>query len=182
MKRIQTILLTAALLLTAGTVRITAQTQKGYVKTRGYLDRNGTVVKGTRLSGATVIVKGRSTVLSGKDGGFSVAIPGTSYYLQSVHKQGYVLTDPEMLLKQYAYSSDPLVIVLETPEKQLRYKLDAMTRISATLQEQLTKSYAEIQTLKEQNKLSQEEYQQRMQEVILMQGNNQQLVTEMAEF
>ena len=149
MKRIQAILLTAALLLTAGTVSITAQTQKGYVRTRGYLDQNGTVVKGTRLSGATVIVKGRNAVLSGKDGGFSVAILGTSYYLQSVYKQGFVLTDPEILLKPYVHSSEPLVIVLETPEKQLQYKLDAMTKISATLQDQLTKSYATGSTDKE---------------------------------
>jgi len=47
-----------------------AQTQQGYVKTKGRLANNGTVIQGTRLSGAMVTVKGRNAVLSGSNGTF----------------------------------------------------------------------------------------------------------------
>ena len=41
-----------------------AQTQQGYVKTKGRLGSNGSLVKGTRISGATITVKGQNAVLS----------------------------------------------------------------------------------------------------------------------
>lgn len=94
-----------------------AQTQQGYVKTKGRLGNNGTVIKGTRLTGAMVTVKGRNTVLSGNDGNFSLSIPGNTYYLQNVQKQGYVVTDPDILSRQYSYSKNPLVLVLEKQER-----------------------------------------------------------------
>ena len=69
-----------------------AQTQQGYVKTRGCLDSNGTVVAGTRLTGATITVKGSNPVISGNKGTFSIVIPNNVFYLQDIQKQGYVLT------------------------------------------------------------------------------------------
>ena len=98
------------LLLTS--VLMSAQTQQGYVKTKGRLGSNGSVMKGSRLSGATVIVKGRNAVVSGSNGSFTLAIPGNNYYLQDVQKTGYVLTDPDVLSKQYVQSKNPLVLVM----------------------------------------------------------------------
>ena len=74
-----------------------AQTQQGYVKTKGRLGSNGAVVKGSRLSGAVITVKGGNAVVSSRNGTFSLSIPNNSYFLQSVQKQGYVLTDPDVL-------------------------------------------------------------------------------------
>ena len=78
------------------------QTQQGYVKTKGRLGSNGSLVKGTRLSGATVTVKGQNAVLSGSNGTFTLAIPSTNFYLQNVQKQGYVITDPDALSRLMA--------------------------------------------------------------------------------
>lgn len=113
------------LLLVLITISLNAQTQQGYVKTKGRLASNGTVISGTRIPGATIQVKGRTDVLSQSNGTFSFPIPSQNFYLQSVQKQGYVLTDPDMLSKQYTYSNNPLVLVLETPSQQADDKLAA---------------------------------------------------------
>lgn len=158
-----------------------AQTQKGYVKTKGRLDSNGNVIKGVRLAGASVIVKGCNTVISNSNGLFTLAINDNCFYLQEVRKQGYVLTDPDVLSKQYSYSKNPLVIVMESPTQQFEDKLEAMDKIRTTLQNQLNRSRAEIKALKEQNKLTQEEYDRKLQELVDMQQTNENLVNDMAE-
>ena len=41
-----------------------AQTQQGYVKTRGRMNANGTVVSGTRLTGATITSNAVTTAVN----------------------------------------------------------------------------------------------------------------------
>ena len=163
------------------TVVLFGQTQQGYVKTKGRLGNNGTLIAGTRLSGATITVRGGNAVTSGNNGAFSLSVPNSSYFLQNVQKQGYVLTDPDVLSKQYAYSKNPLVLVLETPDEQLEDKLETMEKIRATLQSQLAKSRAQIKSLKEQNKITSEEYQKKLQDLVKVQESNENLISEMAE-
>ena len=158
-----------------------AQTQQGYVKTKGRLGNNGTVIAGTRLQGATVTVKGSNAVVSGNNGTFSLAIPTSNYYLQNVQKQGYVLTDPDVLSKQYALSKNPLVLVLEIPSQQTDDKLAAERKIRRTLQRQLQEKEDEIETLKEQQKISEEEYRKQLQEIYAQQESNEKLISEMAD-
>jgi len=158
-----------------------AQTQQGYVKTKGRLSSNGTVISGTRITGATVTVQGSNAVVSGNNGTFSLAIPSKNYYLQNVQKQGYVLTDPDVLSKQYAYSKNPLVLVLETQDQQANDKIAAERRIRRTLQRQLQEKEDEIESLKEQKKLSDEEYRKQLQEVYAQQKNNERLISDMAD-
>ena len=113
MKRI--LWLSISLLLALGAA---AQTQQGYVKTKGRRGSDGAVVPGQRISGATVQVKGRSAMVTQANGVFSFPIPANKFYIQSVKKQGYVITDPELLTRQYVYSTNPLILVLETPEQK----------------------------------------------------------------
>ena len=173
-------------LLTLGTFIIApliaaAQTQHGYVKTKGRLATNGTVIAGTPLSGTTIIVKGGNAVVSDEMGTFTLAIPGSSYYLQDVQKQGYVLTDPDVLSKRYAYSKNPLVLVLETPSQRADDKLAVERQIRRTLQRQLQEKEDEIESLKAQQKLSDEEYRKSLQEIFDRQENNEKLISEMAD-
>jgi hypothetical protein len=158
-----------------------AQTQKGIVKTKGRLGANSTVIAGTRLSGATVTVRGGNSVVSGSNGAFSLTIPSNSYYLQNVQKPGYVLTDPDVLSKQYAYSKNPLTLVMETPSQQTDDKLAAEKKIRRTLQRQLQEKEDEIELLKEQHKVSEEEYRKQLQELYAQQESNEKLINEMAE-
>lgn len=163
------------------TISLDAQTQYGYVKTKGRLASNGVVVAGKKISGVTIQVKGRSAVLSQSNGTFSFPIPAQNYYLQSVQKQGFVMTDPDMLSRQYAYSKNPLVLVLETKEQQTDDKLAAERKIRKTLQRQLQEKEDEIESLKKQQKLSEEEYRKQLQEMYAQQESNEKLISEMAD-
>ena len=163
------------------TMSMYAQTQSGYVKTRGRLNVDGTVEAGVRLPAASVTVRGRNTVTSGKDGSFRVPLNAQDYYLESVRKQGYVLSDPDVLSHRYAYSKNPLVLVMETPSQQADDKLAAERKIRRTLQRQLQSKEDEIEKLKEEKRISDEEYRSRLQEVYSQQEENEQLIGEMAE-
>lgn len=159
-----------------------AQTQHGYVKTKGRAGNNNAVIAGTGIPGATVQVRGRSAVLSQSNGTFSFPVPSQSFYLQSVQKQGYVLIDPDVLSRQYVYSKNPLVIVLETKEQLADDKLTSERKIRRTLERQLQEREDEIESLKKQNKLSEEEYRKRLQEIYAQQESNEKLIREMADY
>ena len=160
---------------------VEGQTQHGYVKTKGRLDSNGKIIAGQRLSGVTVQVKGHNALVSGSNGTFSFPIPEKKFFIHSVKKRGYALVDPEATAKQYSYTSTPLVLVMETPSQQMEDKLANERKIRRTLQRQLVAKEDEIEALKEQNKITQEEYQNTLQKLYSEQKSNEKLIAEMAE-
>ena len=155
-----------------------AQTQNGVVKTRGKMV-NGKLVPGTLLQGATVHVEGRQAVVA-KDGKFSFPVKDGRYTLQSVSKQGYSLVDADAC-RQYNYSANPLQIVMEEPEQQQRDKLAAERRIRRQLQDQLREKEDEIEALREQNRLTDEQYRNQLQKLYSEQQSNEKLISEMAK-
>lgn len=180
MKRIYALLLAAAILLTAGTLDSTAQTQKGVVKTKGRMV-NGQLLPGTKLGGAVIAVRGRSSVLSQGNGSFSFPVSGQTFMLDSVRKKGYQLVDAEATPKSYAVSKNPLYVLMETPEQQMQDKLNAERKIRRTLQRQLQEREDEIEALKEQQKLSDAEYRQQLQQLYAQQESNENLISQMAD-
>lgn len=134
-----------------------AQMQQGYVKTRGRLV-NGSVVAGQRLSGVTVQVKGRNAVVSKANGTFSFPVPANRFVVQSVKKQGYVLVDPEVTARQYSYSSNPLILVMETPKKLNEDKLAVERNLYKNLEDEYKSKNVELKSLLDQNKIAIEEY------------------------
>lgn len=162
-------------------VMLTAQTQKGYVKTKGRMV-NGKLVPGQGLKGATVSIKGRTAVLvNADDGAFSFPVTESMFRVDSVRKKGYQLVDMDAIGKSYKPSPNPLYIVMETPEQQLQDKLNAERKIRRNLQKQLQDKEDEIETLKEENKISLEEYQKSLQKLYQDQENNEQLIADMAK-
>ena len=158
-----------------------AQTQQGYVKTKGRMV-SGKLVPGQGLKGATVSVQGRTPVLvNADDGAFSFPVPVTQFRLDSVNKKGYQLVDAELCPKTYERSSNPLYIVMETPEQQLQDKLNAERKIRRNLQKQLQAKEDEIEALMEENKISMEEYQKSLQQLYAEQEDNEQLISSMAK-
>ena len=176
MKKLPCLCLCLCLVLCAS-----AQTQQGIVKTKG---RRATSVsaaqKGAGLSGATIQLKDRK-VVSGSGGAFSFPVRSGRYVIQSVKKQGYVLVDPDVLTKQYSYSTNPLTLVLETPTQQADDKLEAEHNLRVTLQRQLTQREEEIRQLKRDNQITHEQYQQAMRDLYALQQSNERLIAEMAE-
>ena len=168
-------------LLFVGILVASAQTQRGYVKTRGRLQSNGTTIPGTRLSGATVTLKGNNSVTSGAYGGFSFAVSNKSFCIINVRKNGYQIYDRDLLGKIHSYSSNYLPIVMDTPDNVLADKLASERKIRRTLQRQLTEKEDEIEALKEQHKITEEQYQKQLQALYKSQENNEKLISEMAE-
>ena len=168
-------------LLFVGISVASAQTQRGYVKTRGRLQSNGTTIPGTRLSGATVTLKGNNSVTSGANGGFSFAVSNKSFCIINVRKNGYQIYDRDLLGKTHSYSSNYLPIVMDTPDNVLADKLASERKIRRTLQRQLTEKEDEIEALKEQHKITEEQYQKQLQALYKSQENNEKLISEMAE-
>ena len=159
---------------------LSAQTQQGYVKTKGRMV-NGMLVPGQGLKGATVSIKGRTAVLVNDDNGaFSFPVTKAQYRLDSVRKKGYQLVDMEACPRSYKYSSNPLYIVMETPDQQLQDKLTAERKIRRNLQKQLQEREDEIESMKEQQKISDEEYRQALQKLYQDQESNEQLISDMA--
>lgn len=159
-----------------------AQTQQGIVKTRGRMV-NGQLVEGERLAGATITLNFGNPHVSGSEGAFSFSVPAAkTYSLVSVTKQGYTLADPEYTRRSFTYSAqNPFYVVLED-ESQRQADINAATRkIRRTLLARLEKFEEEIETLKEQNKLTEQEYQERLQQLYDNQSNSEKLIKEMAE-
>ena len=151
-------------LFIAASLFVTAQTsQSGYVKTKGRMDSNGKLIPGTRISGAAITLTGGHSTVSGADGSFTLTIPDKKYYLKNVQKKDYVLADPEMLSKQYHFSANPLVITMETPAQQLKDQVEAQKKIEATLRQQLQQREKELEELKNSNKITEDEYYQKLQ-------------------
>ena len=167
--------------LLASVFAVFAQTQHGYVKTRGRMNANGTVVSGTRLTGATITFKGRGSVTSGTDGVFTFAVPNKTFCIISVQKNGYQLYDNDLLGRNYNCSSNDLLVVMDTPDNVLADRLESEKKIRRTLRRQLQEKEDEIEVLKEQQKITEEQYRKQLQELYATQENNEKLISEMAE-
>ena len=139
-------------------IMLSAQTQQGYVKTKGRLANDGSVIAGTRIPNATIQVKDRTPVVSQANGTFSFPIPAKNFYLTNVQKQGYVLTDPEVLSKQYVYSTNDLIIVMEDLAQMEADRRAIERKIGGKLYAQLLRQSEELDDLREQNKITEEKY------------------------
>ena len=158
-----------------------AQTQTGYVKTKGRQGANGKVIAGTRIAEATIQAKGSNAVRSNKNGVFSIPIPSSKYHLQSVKKNGYTLLDPDILLKVYFHSSNPLIIVMVSPEQKADDKLTTERQLRRTLEQRLHTKEEALELLKQQNKVTQEEYRKTLEALYKEQDKNGRLISDMAE-
>ena len=158
-----------------------AQKQHGYVKTRGRLRANGTAVPGTRLSGATITFRGNNSAVSGKNGAFAFAVANNTYCITNVRKNGYQLYDSDLLGRNYRYASNDLLVVMDLPENVLADRLESEKKIRRTLRRQLQDKEDEIETLKEQNKITEEQYLKQLEELYAAQEKNEKLIKEMAE-
>ena len=156
-------------------------TQTGYVKTKGRLDSKGNLIPGARISGVAIQLTGGHSTVADANGDFTLTAPDKKFYLSDVQKQGYVLTDPDMLKKQYVCTANPLVISMETPSQQQDEKLAAERKLRRTLQQQLQKREQEMDSLREQNRITEEEYRAALQQIYDEQDNSSRLVKAMAE-
>lgn len=162
-------------------IELSSQIQHGFVKTRGRLSNTGALIPGTGLSDVIIQIKGRTTIVSRNDGTFSFPIPDKKYYIQSVKKAGYVLTDADIISRNYSFSNNPHIIVLDIPTQKAKDKSDAELKIRRTLQRELRKKEDEIEQLKIQLKITEDEYMERLHNLYEQQKKNEASISSMAE-
>lgn len=177
----RSIRLSLTILISLSILSVLGQTQRGYVKTKGRVV-NGVHVPGQGLPGATVsIYGGRNVAVQKQDGSFSFPVPSKTFLVVSVKKKGYELVDADVTLKSYQCSSNPFYLVMETPEQQMEDLLEAEEKITKTLRQQLQISRQEIQRLREDNKITEEDYCQKIAELMEKQKNSKDLIADMAK-
>ena len=159
----------------------TAQVQQGYVKTRGRLGSDGTVIPGEGIENVTVKVKDEGTVISDNSGCFEIALRNEKYYLENVTKKGYHLVDADILSKQYTRSVDTFKIVLTTPEQQLEDELASERKLRRTLTRQLHQREDEIEELYETSKIIKAERDSALRKLYADHADNEKLIKDMVE-
>lgn len=173
--KISLLLLTLLLFI----IPIKAQVQHGYVKTKGRIDNLGNTIAGKRLPGTTIKVDGHY-IVSHESGNFSFPVSKNMFKVLNIRKNNYILYDRDQL-RTYSYSSNPLIFVLEKPEDHNEDKLIAQQKINRTLRKQLAQRENEIERLKEEGRISRQEYQRLYNELYNDDRKNQQIVEAMAE-
>lgn len=159
------------------TIALSAQTQRGFVKTKGRMV-NGKHVSGKGLPGASVTIQGGNIVgVKNTDGSFSFVVPAQAFLISAVRKNGYQLVDEDVVTRPFKYSANPIYLVMETPEQQIQDKLDAESKLRRTLQHQLQKREDEIKAMT----VSLQEKQRLLQELYQTQQSNEKLIAEMAK-
>lgn len=158
-----------------------AQKQTGYVKTPGRLGPKGELIAGQRIAGATLYFTDITSVGSRSDGTFTFAVPGKSFVLTRVQKNGYEPVDRDILGKTRSRSSEPFIVVVDRPDDLLAQRLTNERRLRRTLNDQLRAREDEIEALKEQQRITEDDYHKRLQELYASQENNEKLIADMAE-
>ncbi len=143
-----------------------AQTQQGFVRTLGRPDK-----KGEALSNVMVRAKGEHNyVKSNDDGTFSMPLPGKrngeAYSLQQVQKTGYELNEVDFVGRQLAFSDKvPLTIVMVSIE-ELQADKQRIEDYAYRIAEKNYKAKAELlEKQREENKITIEQYQERIQDL-----------------
>lgn len=155
--------------------------QYGCVKTRGRMV-NGQHITGKGLPGTVVDIQGRSNIgVKNSNGAFSFPIVGKQFYVKSVTKKDYVLLDADAVAKTYTHTEDTIFFVMETPEQILQDRIEAERKLRKTLNAKIQARDAEIERLRLENKISQQEYQAALQKLYAEQSENDKLISEMAE-
>ena len=155
--------------------------QQGCVKTRGRMV-NGKHVPGQGLLGSIVSIKDRTAIgVNNSNGTFSFPVTDNQFRVDSVKKKDYVLLDADAASKTYTHTADTLFFVMETPERILQDKLATERRLRRSLQAKLQAREEELDSLIALQKISQEEYQQSLQNLYAEQSENDKLISDMAE-
>lgn len=141
-----------------------SQTQQGYVRTLGRPNK-----KGEALSNVTIRAKGEHNfVNSDDDGTFSIVLPGKkngeAYSLQQVQKKGYELNETDFIGRQLAFSDKvPLTIVMVSIAQLQADKQRIENNAFKTAENNYNAKVREFDKLKEENRITIEQYQQEIQ-------------------
>ena len=177
MRRIFSILALLCVLMTAN-----AQTQQVHIKTRGRLNADGTVQKGSDIPNATLSLGNGSSHVSDGRGALSFNVgENKTYIIKDIRKNNYQICDRDILGMPRSLSKDVFEIAMQTPDEALEDRLESEEKIRATLTAELNKQKAELRRLKEEQRITQQEYNEKLKALYDAQGTNEKFISEMAE-
>ena len=137
MKRIALLIIALCCVLPT-IVQAQQKQQHAIVKTRGRQLDDGSIATGRRISEAVVDVKGTGKILSDDKGELSFGVSAVSgYYLNNVTKDGYTLSDLDVISKQHQYQAQPVDILLESVEELNAYRRSIERKVRRNYQNQL---------------------------------------------
>ena len=155
-----------------------AQTQYGYVKTKGRTV-NGDYIPGEGLPGAFVSIKDLTpVVVKSHDGGFGFPVPrDLKYQIVSVEKKEYQLLDLSEL-RPKTYSGDTVYLVMVKPDQQEADLLAKERNLRRSSEKRLQRLEDSIQSLN----ISLVEKNQRLQEIDQERELNEKYIKELAKY
>ena len=182
MKRI-TILIIALCCVLPTFVQAQQKQQHAIVKTRGRQLDDGSIASGRRISEAVVDVKGTGKILSDDKGELSFGVSVTSgYYLTNVTKEGYMLSDLDVISKQHQYQSQPFDILLESVEELNAYRRSIERKVRRNYQNQLDELSDRIDSLESADSAQAEEISRLRMELDRAYDEAEQYVDKMTEY
>ena len=163
-------------------VSANADTIHGYVKSKGRFV-NGTVISGKRLQGVTISLKGGLSYISDVKGEFTIHVPaGDSIKFASVRKSGYILINDEVLTHHYSKQDGGIVIIMEDEAEFLADRLALEKRMRLYLRRKIREREDDIENLREQNKITQKQYVDMLEELYSARMNSEKLIKEIQTF
>ena len=130
---------------------VEAQTkqQQAIVKTHGRLQDDGSVKAGSPIPDALVEIKDGAKILSDEQGELSFSISTSKgYCLSKVSKEGYTLSDWDIISRQQQYSETPVDILLESIEEQKTYRRNIERKVRRNYNAQLEALQDRIDSLR----------------------------------
>ena len=157
--------------------------QHAIVKTRGRQLDDGSIASGRRISEAIVDVKGTGKILSDDKGELSFGVSVTSgYYLNNVTKDGYTLSDLDVISKQHQYQAQPVDILLESVEELNAYRRSIERKVRRNYQNQLDELSYRIDSLESADSAQAEEIARLRAELDRAYDEAEQYVDKMTEY
>ncbi|MBQ2414185.1 MAG: tetratricopeptide repeat protein, partial [Rikenellaceae bacterium] len=151
------ILLTLLALIGVGLLTAEAQNlrQEALVKTRGRLQDDGSVTAGKPVADAEVQIKNGAKVFSDSIGELTFGVPASkSFYVQRVAKEGYTLSDYDIISSEQQYTSKVLDILLEDEEELRSYRRKIESKVRRNYQHQINLLTAKVDSLEASGSVS----------------------------
>lgn len=159
-----------------------SQNQVVIVKTRGVMADNGTIVSGHMLHESIVTTHDNSKYESNDNGVALIPVYDNGFMLKSVVKEGYQLTDDDILHHRHNYSSkNPFYITMETYGQRLASKLAVERKIRPILMQQLMQQERAIEQMRNQQDVIEENYKLKLEELYRSQQSCELLIQGLAE-
>ncbi len=157
------------------------QQQQVVVKTRGRIYANSDYKPGVCIPAAVVRVRSIGQYESDSRGEIRFGVSSEGYTIEEIKKNGYTLSDADILFREQKYTTAPLYILLENSADLVAYRREIERQVRRNYQATLDVKQAEIERLRSEGKATAEELERLQAEIDRSWDLAEQYVDEMTE-